>query len=76
MRPIREGDVILSGGMHKRIRKLYGEKGVPLSLRARLPLLCDDCGVLAVPGVCVRDGARARSGDPALCVRVYLHKTI
>ena len=76
LRPIREGDVILSGDMHNRIRKLYGEKGVPLSLRARLPLLCDDCGVLAVPGVCVRDGARARSGDPALFVRVYLHKTI
>lgn len=76
LRPIRKGDVILSGGMHKRIRKLYGEKGVPLFLRPRLPLLCDESGVLAIPGICVRDGAQVRSGDPALCIRVYLHKTI
>lgn len=74
MRPIREGDVILSGGMHKKIRKLYGQSGTPLSLRPRLPLLIDADGILAVPGICVRDGAQADSVHPTLTVRIYLMK--
>lgn len=75
LRPIREGDVILSGGMHKRIRKLFGQSGVPLSLRTRLPLLCDENGVLAVPGVCIRDNARPTPAQPSLTVRIYLKKS-
>ena len=74
LRPIREGDVILSGGMHKKIRKLYGQSGTPLSLRPRLPLLIDADGILAVPGICVRDGAQADSVHPTLTVRIYLMK--
>ena len=72
LRPIREGDVILSGGMHKKVRKLYSERKVPLSLRPRLPLLCDDDGILAVPGICLRDGAAATGGNSAVFVRIYL----
>ena len=75
LRPIKESDRILHGGMHKRIRKLYGQCGVPLYLRQKLPLLCDDEGVLAVPGICLRDGAVPRTGEDALCVRIYLQNT-
>ena len=73
MRPIQEGDTILLGGMHKRIRKLYGQSAVPLGLRPRLPLLCDADGVIAVPGICTRDGSAATKGESVLCVRIYLH---
>ena len=76
LRPIREGDVILSGGMHKKIRKLYSAEGIPLSLRAKLPLLCDHDGVIAVPGICLRDGAAAAQDQKTLDLRIYLHKTI
>ena len=72
LRPITEGDHILSGGMHKKIRKLYGQSGTPLSLRPRLPLLTDADGVLAVPGICVRDGAHPSLAQPTLTVRIYL----
>ena len=37
--------------------------------------LCDDEGVLAVPGICLRDGATPRTGEDALCVRIYLQNT-
>jgi tRNA(Ile)-lysidine synthase len=74
LRPIREGDVVLQGGMHKRIRKLYGQHGVPLALRARLPLLCDLDGVIAVPGICMRDGSKAKNAEKTLCIRIYLQK--
>lgn len=35
-----EGDVILSHGMHKKLKKLLCDKGIPPYLRGRLPLIC------------------------------------
>ncbi len=75
LRPIRQGDVILSGGMHKRIRKLYGERHVPQHLRAKLPLLCDDEGVIAVPGICVRDDAAPIAAEKSVSVSIFLAKS-
>ena len=62
VRPRRAGDVILCGGMHKDVRKLMSAKRVPLALRKSLPLLCDEDGILAIPSVAIRDGARAKDG--------------
>ena len=55
----REGDKILLGGHHKSLKKLFTEKKIPPELRARLPLLCDENGILAVPNVGIRDGSRS-----------------
>jgi tRNA(Ile)-lysidine synthetase-like protein len=74
LRPLRAGDRILQGGMHKKIRKLYGQVGVPLYLREQLPLLCDEDGVLAVPGICLRDGSLPHPGEKTLYVRIYFKK--
>lgn len=60
----REGDQILLGGHHKSLKKLFTEKKTPPSLRARLPILCDENGILAVPTVGVRDGSRSLSTTP------------
>ena len=38
----REGDVILRAKMHRQIRRLYAQKGIPTELRRALPLL--SCG--------------------------------
>ena len=73
LRPIQEGDTVLLDGMHKKIRKLYGQHSVPLGLRPRLPLLCDADGVIAVPGIGTRDGSAAKEGESVLCVHIYLH---
>ncbi len=54
----REGDKILLGGHHKSLKKLFTEKKIPPELRARLPILCDENGILAVPKIGVRDGSR------------------
>lgn len=75
LRPLRPGDTVLSGGMHKKIRKLYGQSGVPLSLRSTLPLLADGGGILAVPGICIRDGCRATAARDKITVRIYLKKS-
>ncbi|MBO7274081.1 MAG: tRNA lysidine(34) synthetase TilS [Clostridia bacterium] len=35
----REGDVILRGKMHRKLRRLYAQMGMPTELRRALPLL-------------------------------------
>ncbi len=68
----REGDRILLGGMHKRLKKLFGEKKISPELRARLPILCDDDGILAVPMVGIRDGAMPKSpSEQSLTITFY-----
>ena len=55
------GDKLLQGRMHKSVKKLMCDKKVPLELRERLPLICDDQGIVAVPLVGLRDGCSIRS---------------
>ena len=50
-----DGDVLYTRGMHRSVRKLQNECAIPPSLRCRLPLLCDNEGVLWVPLVGTRD---------------------
>lgn len=56
VRTRRAGDRILSGGMHKEVRKLPAWRPFSPETRARVPLLADAEGVLAVPYGPVRDG--------------------
>ncbi len=54
------GDKLRIGGMNKSVKKLMNEKKIPLEIRPRLPILCDEQGVVAVPFLGVRDGARIK----------------
>ena len=55
LRPKRDGDTVYYGGMTHKIKKLYNDKKIPLSVRKKIPILCDEKGVLWVPGFGVRD---------------------
>ena len=55
LRPKKDGDTIYYGGITRKVKKLYCDKKIPLSVRKKLPLLCDDKGVVWVPGFGVRD---------------------
>ncbi len=70
----KAGDKIRIGGMSKSIKKLMNERGVPLELRSRLPIICDGDEVIAVPylGVCDRARVRHEHTD-ALELQIYLH---
>ncbi len=52
----REGDALLVSGMHKKLRRLYREAGIPVRWRAHLPVLCDREGILWAPFAGCRDG--------------------
>lgn len=70
----RAGDKILSGKVHKSLKKLFNEKKVPIELRERIPVICDGDGILAIPSVAIRDGARltqknAKETKITVCIR-------
>lgn len=50
------GDEIVFRGHHRSVKKLLQEIDLPPSDRARLPMLCDDNGIVWLPGVGLRDG--------------------
>ena len=59
-------DKILSGGMHKSVKKLMCEKKIPVELRPRIPIICDSEGIVAIPLVAVRDGVRIKKETKSL----------
>lgn len=64
-----EGDRILSGGMHKSVKKLMCDKKLPAEERDILPLLCDKDGIVWIPKVAIRDKAKKQNGG--LSVTIY-----
>ena len=54
----QNGDTIKHGKMTKRVKKLMNEKGIPSHLRSRIPIICDESGILAIPEVAIKDGVK------------------
>ena len=55
MRPKKDGDTVYYGGMTHKIKKLFCDNKIPHSKRSLIPILCDNKGVVWVPGFGVRD---------------------
>ena len=74
----QEGDRIRMRGMGKSVKKLMCDMKIPLELRARIPIICDDNGILAIPFVGVRDGVEIKNVNTedipknALSLQIYL----
>ena len=60
VRSRKEGDKILSGGMHKSVKKLMCDKKIPRFLRDSLPMLVIDNEILWIPTVAVADGIKTK----------------
>ncbi|MBQ8174597.1 MAG: tRNA lysidine(34) synthetase TilS [Clostridia bacterium] len=58
----REGDSYVCGGMTRRVRRLMTDAKIPHVLRRILPVVCDESGILWVPGFGVRDGNGSGTG--------------
>lgn len=62
IRSKREGDSYFYGGMTRKLKKLFVDRKISRSDRERIPVLCDDKGIVWVAGFGVRDdGVR---GEP------------
>lgn len=66
-----EGDVIFFRGHHRKLKKLLCDAGVPEDKRDALPVVCDEDGIVWVPGFPPRDGAEVREGGILITYREY-----
>ena len=55
LRPKKDGDTVFYSGITHKLKKLFSDRKIPVSKRKLLPILCDDTGVVWVPGFGVRD---------------------
>lgn len=51
----KEGDMIFSGKMNKKVKKLISEKKIPLNIRKKLPILVCGDEILWIPTVAICD---------------------
>ncbi|MBQ4574873.1 MAG: tRNA lysidine(34) synthetase TilS [Clostridia bacterium] len=54
-----DGDRIFCGGMHHKVKTLFSDRKLLLEGRRTYPILCDDEGILLIPGIACRDGVKA-----------------
>lgn len=55
------GDRVLVRGRHRTVKNLYQAAAVLPQERQTLPMICDEDGILWIPGAAVRDGAQIDS---------------
>ena len=49
----QSGDAIRLPGGTKSIKKLFIDRKIPATQRDQIPILCDDAGILGIPGISV-----------------------
>lgn len=54
----RDGDSYVFGGMTHKLKKLFNDRKIPPSERDGIPVLCDEHGIVWVPGFSVRDNSK------------------
>lgn len=68
----QSGDTVRFGGMTRCVKKLFQAKKMPADQRAELPMICDQRGIIWVPGFPARDGL-SNDGGKTLYI-AYLKK--
>ena len=56
-----DGDAYRTSGMTKKLKRMLCDKGVPKSIRSKIPIFCDSDGILWIPGLALRDSAVTQS---------------
>lgn len=65
------GDALHWRGHHHAVKKLFQQNHLSPADRARLPFLCDEEGIVFLPGVGVRDSVFDRDADGCAAVALY-----
>lgn len=74
LRPRQSGDAIRVSGGTKSLKKLFIDRKIPAAERARIPVLCDERGILGVYGVGVHLDRAARD-LPAVTIH-FVHDPV
>ena len=70
-RPRQSGDTIRLPGGTKSLKKLFIDRKIPASRRNSIPILCDDAGIVGIPGIGVNLD-RAAQALPATAIHFEL----
>ncbi len=70
----REGDTVRFGDMTRKVKKLLTGQKLTAAEKACLPILCDDCGIVWIPGFPPRDGTQYSGTGTPLTVTVLRRK--
>ena len=62
-------DKMVQGKMTKKLKTIFCDKHIPSHMRDKIPLLCDDKGILYIPTIATRDGAKGKNAEAL--VKVY-----
>ncbi len=57
-----DGDTYRVSGMTKKVKRMLCDADIPRSVRDKIPILCDDNGILWIPGFRVRDYDKSVGG--------------
>lgn len=63
IRTRENGDVFRFGGMTHKVKRLFCDRKIPVCERDILPIVCDDDGIVWIPGFSVRDDVKATDGE-------------
>ncbi len=69
--PRQSGDVILCGGMHKKVKKMMCDRKLAPQLRHRLPILRDSHGIVWIPTLALRDSAAEDGQAPCITLTLF-----
>ena len=59
----KDGDKMIQGKMTKKLKTIFCDKHIPSHHRDKIPLICDEKGILYIPTIAVRDGAESKNGN-------------
>ena len=71
IRSRQSGDTIRLPGGTKSIKKLFIDRKIPAARRGQIPILCDDLGIIGIPGISVNLD-RAAKALPATKIELHL----
>ncbi len=58
VRSRKDGDKIKANNMTKKVKRILCDNHIPSHLRDKIPMICDESGIVALPRLCIRDGCR------------------
>lgn len=54
-----DGDAYRYSGMTHKLKKVFNDRNIPPTQRSRIPVICDGEGIVLLPGMSERDGAKS-----------------
>lgn len=54
-----DGDAYRYAGINHKLKKVFNDRNIPPTQRSRIPVICDSEGIVLLPGMSERDGAKS-----------------